>query len=361
MPSATTRVVAILAHRYRTPLHVRPLPAPPIQASSTAPVGMADFNLVATEGICVGRHAVVPFAVLGHDEHGQLQTQRMIPLSSFGRFRDGMVWMHTAMTAVGYRREGGRSCQGCFSSTPVARDIVAAINAKKGDRRGKTSSKILCANGLPLPTFVEVEVRGQTLMVGTLPPFYVRVSLDVVKWLLEQLQADAAVDTTLAVQKTSPSKEFQTAVDEMAAATCGGQTTVTYAPSKRAFFAVWGDQRAKGFFTIRREACGRDGRGRGTEAEVARQFERAMHWASTGEKLANLSFRLPARKRVRRQEKPVARRCGFSSSERASSQGADTDDGSATPRRDDQRTGSEAGSSAAAAAVVESESDAAGK
>ena len=127
------------------------------------------------------------------------------------------------------------------------------------------------------------------------------------------------------------------------------------------FFAVWGDQRAKGFFTIRREACGRDGRGRGTEAEVARQFERAMHWASTGEKLANLSFRLPARKRVRRHAKPVARRCGFSSSERASSQGADTDDGSATPRRDDQRTGSEAGSSAAAAAVVESESDAAGK
>ena len=361
MPSATTRVVAILAHRYRTPLHVRPLPAPPIQASSTAPVGMADFNLVPTEGICVGRHAVVPFAVPGHDEHGQLQTQRMIPLSSFGRFREAMVWVHTAMTAVGYRREDGRKCQGCFSATPVARDIIAAINAKKGDRRGKTSSKILCANGLPLPTFVEVEVRGQTLMVGTLPPFYVRVSLDVVKWLLEQLQADAAVDTLLAVQKTSPSKEFQTAVDEMAAATCGGQTTVTYAPSKRAFFATWGDQRAKGFFTIRREACGRDGRGRGTEAEVARQFERAMHWASTGEKLANLSFRLPARKRVRRHAKPVARRCGFSSSERESSQGADTDDGSATPRRDDQMTGSEAGSPAAAAAVVESESDAAGK
>ena len=361
MPSATTRVVVILAHRYRTPLHVRPLPAPPIQASSTAPVGMDDFNLEATEGICVGRHAVVSFAVPGHDEHGQLQTQRMLPLSSFGRFRDAMVWMHTAMTAVGYRREGGRSCQGCFSSTPVARDIVAAINAKKGDRRGKTSSKIVCANGLPLPTFVEVEVRGQTLMVGTLPPFYVRVSLDVVKWLLEQLQADAAVGATLAVQKPSPSKEFQTTVDEMAAATCGGQTTVTYAPSKRAFFAVWGDQRAKGFFTIRREACGRDGRGGATEAEVARQFERAVHWASTGEKLANPRFRLPARKRVRRHAKPVARRCGFSSSERASSQGADTDDGSATPRRDDQRTGSEAGSFAAAEAVVESESDAAGK
>ena len=362
MPSATTRVVAILAHRYRTPLHVRPLPAPPIQASSTAPVGMDDFNLEATEGICVGRHAVVSFAVPGHDEHGQLQTQRMLPLSSFGRFRDAMVWMHTAMTAVGYRREGGRSCQGCFSSTPVARDIVAAINAKKGDRRGKTSSKILCANGLPLPTFVEVEVRGQTLMVGTLPPFYVRVSLDVVNWLLKQLQADAAVDAVLAVQKTSPSTEFQTAVDEMAAATCGGQTTVTYAPSKRAFFASWGDQRAKGFFTIRREACGRDGRGRGAEAEVARQFERAMHWASTGEKLPNSRLGVARRKRRRcHQEKPIARRCDSSSNERASSQGADTDDGSATPRRDDQRTGSEAGSPAAAAAVVESESDAAGK
>ena len=366
MQSATTRVVVILAHRYRTPLHVRPLPAPPIQASSTAPVGMSDSdvpnsNLVAIEGICVGRHAVVPFAVPGHDEHGQLQTQRMLPLSSFGRFRDAMVWMHTAMTAVGYRREGGRNCQGCFSSTPVARDIVAAINAKKGDRRDKRTSKMLCANGLPLPTFVEVEVRGQTLMVGTLPPFYVRVSLDVVKWLLEQLQADAAVDTLLAAQKTSPSKDFQTAVDAMAAATCGGQTTVTYAPSKRAFFAVWGDQRAKGFFTIRREACGRDGRGRGTEAEVARQFERAMHWASTGEKLPNSPLAVARRKRRRCERKPIARRCDSSSNERASSQGADTDDGNATPRRDDERTGSEAGSSAAAAAVVESESDAAGK
>ena len=163
MPSATTMVVAILAHRYRTPLHVRPLPAPPIQASSTAPVGMADLNLVATEGICAGRHAVVPFAVPGMDEHGQLQTQHMIPLSSFGRFRGGMVWMHRAMAAVGYRRDNGRSCQGCFSSTPVARDIAAAINAKKGDRRGKTSSKILGANGLPLPTFLEVEVRGEKL------------------------------------------------------------------------------------------------------------------------------------------------------------------------------------------------------
>ena len=99
---------------------------------------------------------------------------------------------------------------------------------------------------------------------------------------------------------------------------------------------------------------------------MARQFERAVHWASSGEKLPNLRLRLPARKRRRRQrqagqEKPIARRCGSSSSERGSSQGADTDDGSATPRRDDQRTGSEAGSFAAAEAVVESESDAAGK
>ena len=138
------------------------------------------------------------------------------------------------------------------------REIAALINSKKGVRRGGTQ-KDLNADGLPLPTFIEVEVRGKKLIVATVAPFYVQRSLDVVNWLLEQLKADAAVDAEF-VLKTSPSKEL-TSVDEMAAATCVGHATVTYAPSKRAFYAVWGELRERAFFTIRREACAVDGRG----------------------------------------------------------------------------------------------------
>ncbi len=58
---------------------------------------------------------------------------------------------------------------------------------------------------------------------------------------------------------------------------------------------------------------------------------------------------------------PVARRCDSSSSERASSQGADTYDAIVTPMRENQRTPSEVGCTSVAEsvadAVVESDND----
>jgi len=95
---------------------------------------------------------------------------------------------------------------------------------------------------------------------------------------------------------------------------------------------------------------------------VARQFERAEHYASSGETLPNPRLAVKRnRKRQRINCKPIARRepSGDSASdERASSQTADTDDASVTPMRQNPRTGSEAGSPAAAEDVVETESDA---
>ena len=237
------------------------------------------------------------------------------------------------------------------------REITAAINAKTGDRDTRTH-RVVAANGLPLPTFVEVEVRGQKLTVGTVSPFYLEWSVAVVNWLLEQLKVDATVDVDLAMT-TSPSKEFD-AIDRMAAATCSGHAAVTYAPSKRAFSAVWGDSRALAFFTVRRGACRLDGRDwvAAMETEVATQFARAEHWASSGEKLPCPD--LPSRRKRRR---PVARRCSS-----ASSQGADTDDARTpsesprnTPKRSNPRTPSEAGSASVAGAVVEPEDDAVGE
>ena len=99
---------------------------------------------------------------------------------------------------------------------------------------------------------------------------------------------------------------------------------------------------------------------------MARQFERADHCASSGETQPNPRLRLAATRHGKRrrtyQEKPIARpepTGETSSDERASSQGADTDDASVTPMRQNPRTGSEAGSPAAAEDVVETESDAA--
>ena len=297
-------------------------------------------DLVAVEGICVGKWVVVPFAVLGTDEHGQLQTKQMIPLTSASRFRCGMQWVHVAMAAVGYG-EGKRgayagrpSCFQGLARTPVVREITAAINAKRGCRRTRRQKNIT-SNGCQLPTFVKIDVRGKTLTVGTVPPFYVEWSTSTVNWLIEQLKADATVDVDLAMT-TSPSKEFD-AIDRVAAATCSGHAAVTYAPSKRAFSAVWGDSRARAFFTVRRGACRLDGRG-GTgamEAEVAAQFARAEHWAASGEKLPCPD--LPSRRKRRR---PVARLC-------SSASGADTDDTHVTPKRSNPRTPSEARSQGA--------------
>ena len=297
-------------------------------------------DLVAVEGICVGKWVVVPFALLGTDEQGQLETKQMIPLTSASRFRCGMQWVHNAMAAVGYGGGMSGACAGrssCFQGlarTPVVREITAAISAKRGCRRTRRQKNIT-SNGYQLPTFVKIDVRGKTLTVGTVPPFYLEWSTSTVNWLIEQLKADATVDVDLAMT-TSPSKEFD-AIDRMAAATCSGHAAVTYAPSKHAFSAVWGDSRARAFFTVRRGACRLDGRG-GTgamEAEVAAQFARAEHWAASGDKLPCPD--LPSRRKRRR---PVARLC-------SSASGADTDDAHVTPKRSNPRTPSEARSQGA--------------
>ena len=106
---------------------------------------------------------------------------------------------------------------------------------------------------------------------------------------------------------------------------------------------------------------GRDGRRDtcATEAEEARQFARADHWASTGEELPNAprATHRASKRRRKRQAKPVARRCDTSSNEPT---GTDKDDASATPRGDSPNTGSEAGSTSAAQAVVEPERDVVG-
>ena len=57
-------------------------------------------DLIAIEGICVGKYAVLPFDVEGMDSVGQLNTLKMVPMSSTGRFRSGMRWVHTAMADV---------------------------------------------------------------------------------------------------------------------------------------------------------------------------------------------------------------------------------------------------------------------
>ena len=327
----------------------------------------------------MGKWAVVPFELLGTDEQGELETKKMIPLTSASRFRCGMQWVHNAMAAVGYGKGkrgayvGRPSCFQGLARTPVVREITAAINAKRGCRRTRIQKNIT-SNGCQLPTFVKIEVRGKTLTVGTVSPFYVEWSTSTVNWLIEQLKADATVDVDLAMT-TSPSKEFD-AIDRMAAATCSGHAAVTYAPSKRAFSAVWGDSRARAFFTVRRGACRLDGRG-GTgamEAEVAAQFARAEHWAASGDKLPCPD--LPSRRKRRR---PVARLCSSASGadtddahvtpkrsnprtpSEARSQGADTDDTHVTPKRSNPRTPSEAGSASVAGAVVEPEDDAVGE
>ena len=129
-------------------------------------------DLIASEATDVGQCAVLPFAVDGMDDHGQLQTQQMLPLSSTGRFRSGMMWVHTTMAHFGYGRapcsEGKiRACSQCVAWTPVVRDIVAAANAQMPRRR--------C--DVPLHTFVEVEVRGNNMIVGKLHPIYLQWSV----------------------------------------------------------------------------------------------------------------------------------------------------------------------------------------
>ena len=96
-------------------------------------------DIIAIEGICVGKSAVLPFDVEGMDHVGDLTRLKMIPLSSTGRFRSGMRWVHIAMAHVGYGRapcwEGKiRACSQCLAWTPVVRDIVTAVNAQRPRR-----------------------------------------------------------------------------------------------------------------------------------------------------------------------------------------------------------------------------------
>ena len=66
------------------------------------------------------------------------------------------------------------------------RHVAAAVEAKLQEiTQGRRS------RALPWPTFVEVEVRGATLLVGTVQPLYLQWSAGVVNWLLKQLALDA--------------------------------------------------------------------------------------------------------------------------------------------------------------------------
>ena len=90
------------------------------------------------------------------------------------------------------------------------------------------------AHGSPLPTFADVEVRGQKLTVATHSPVYVERSIDVVQGFVKELQADAAVNTTL--ESVTPVKAIQERnnLDELAALKCEG-TPVEYAPQALVF------------------------------------------------------------------------------------------------------------------------------
>ena len=241
---------------------------------------MADVikDLDVNDALSVGWHVVVPFSVRGVAANGDRKTVQMFPLTAHGRFRKPMAWAIQAMTSLGFYDSNYDNCARHLNCVPVVRDIVAAAtSAKTHAVRRTTRFRYVDANGSPLPTFIEVEVRGQKLTVTTHSPVYVERSIAVVQWFVKELQADAVATTPLDFASPVKAVRALTDIDELSASKCEG-TPVKYAPSKRSFMAVWGETRKKAFFHVRRQAVSSD-------REIAEQFNRAMHFATFGERL----------------------------------------------------------------------------
>ena len=141
-----------------------------------------------------------------------------------------MVWATVAMASAGFGNGRKSVCRRHLASTPVARDVVAAVEPKKGElTQGRRSRQ-------RWPTFVEVEVRGAKLLVATVNPLHLEWSVGVVNWLLKQLVVDATTVDGEISSKERPAKQKKR-IDEMALAMCSSNSDVRYAPSRRAFFA----------------------------------------------------------------------------------------------------------------------------
>ena len=191
----------------------------------------------ATAEICVAGHIVTAFAVTGSYDAGQLMTREMVPLTTSGaRFRGGMLWAVKAMremrptwsTSSSRGRAGG--WHNDLKSAPVVVEILAAINALKGNRQRLT--RLVDVTGAPLSSFRSVNVRGKAVTVATTYPCYIERSLDTTNWLLNELAKDATVgeDANQRVHTRGT-----TTLDEMAAVECNEEASVRWAPIKRAF------------------------------------------------------------------------------------------------------------------------------
>ena len=261
---------------------------------------MADVieDIYVNDALSVGWHVVVPFSVRGVAANGDRKTVEMFPLTARGRFRKQMAWAIQAIASLGFYDSNYDNCARHLNCAPVVRDIVAAAtSAKTRAVRRTTRFRYVDASGSPLPTFIEVEVRGQTLTVTTHSPVYVERSIAVVQWLVKELQADAAATTPLDFASPVKAVRALTDIDELSASKCEG-TPVKYAPSKRSFMAVWGDRRDKAFFHVRRRAVSSD-------REIAEQFNRAIHVASFGQKLEETKLAKRPRKRRDRSVRVV--------------------------------------------------------
>ena len=194
---------------------------------------MADVikDIDVNDALSVGWHVVVPFSARGATANGDMKTVQMFPLTSHGRFRKPMAWAIQVMTSLGFYDSNYDNCARHLNCAPVVRDIVAAAtSAKTHAVRRTTHFRYVDASGSPLPTFIEVEVRGQTLTVTTHSPVYVERSIAVVQWFVKELQADAAVTTTLDLASPVKAIRARNDIDELSALKCEG-THVKYAPA----------------------------------------------------------------------------------------------------------------------------------